>query len=603
MTTIPAGVPYAALAEVIVLPNSVTRIEGHAFSNSKALSINIPESLQEIGDEAFAYANGLNEVVLPKNLTTIGQAAFFGCSNLVSVEFPSSLTTIKSQAFSKCNKLSKVYVPSTIQEIGFGAFQECTILREVTIGNNTKVATMMIGENAFKNCSLLTDLTINSEVKNIGINAFNACNNLKNVTLGKNKSNSSMNIAREAFSKCVSLQNLTLGSEVNEIGKEAFISCTSLQSLTIPGTVSSIGESAFENCTSLAELIIGDDDMSHGTVIYEAAFCGCSGLKNTTLNKSVILNTFNEDYFDYDIYRDYHRIFRDATGDIFINCEISNQGDNSKGVIGVFNAAKFNTITLGENISKIGKGCFYDMQFKRIKIHDNITEIEEYAFYKSIGGEFVFTENSKLNKIGDFAFWHSSIDYFKMPESLTIIGKRAFESAKLIHLTIGSNIQDMGKMAFYETDCDVTIKCNLSNSNFQDAFSHNRFLSMHIIANYDTINVALTSEHASGIFAKTADKIVVEGTVKDISKACIMFPSINELHICSSVVNMGQFVMSGQAINKVYCAATTPPSLDVWYNHKPFETTTIYVPRDSVSKYETAEGWKKWGYNFVGYDF
>lgn len=588
VTTIPGVLPYAPYATKIVLPNSITHIGDNAFlSNKTCDSINIPTSLQVIGSHAFAYSVCIKDLVLPESVVSIGEAAFFGCSNMISVTIPSSLKTISTLAFSSSG-LTKVDIPSSMQKIENSAFKSCLNLKTIRIGNNTQTATMEIDQNAFEDCTSLTDATLGCEVKIIGDRTFKGCKNLMSVTFGDNISKSTMEIGYEAFANCNSLRNLTWGSEVSIIGGMAFASCTSLQSLTLPGTVSSIGEYAFGSCSSLNSLVIGDDDTSHGTFLHNFAFKGCSSLQSTTLNKSVMLTDSDGDF-----------VFEECTGDITIHCSISDIGGAN-----LFSSSKFNTITIGSGVTKIGVACFSGVDFDRINIGDNVVEIGAYAFCDA-SGDICFTSNSKLNKIAEYAFYGCEFNDFIMPESVTKVGYHAFEGSAGNNLIIGSKVTDIGANAFWNANMTgmVTIKCNLSNTAnvSEHAFDCHKFSSLRIIGDYEKINVTLSQEY----WNNTMDKIYVEGTIKDISDTFIYIKSLNELHLCESIQNLSQFLVTAQddyvGVKKVYCSPTVPPTLGYL---APFsESTIIYVPRESVEQYKTSKNWEEYAGNIVGYDF
>ena len=61
----------------------------------------LPDSLTEIGKEAFAGDTSLDEVVLPEKLKTI-QSLAFANSSVRRIYLPESLTSIASDAFSGC---------------------------------------------------------------------------------------------------------------------------------------------------------------------------------------------------------------------------------------------------------------------------------------------------------------------------------------------------------------------------------------------------------------------------------------------------------------------------------------------------------------------
>lgn len=58
--------------------------------------------------------------------------SFSGCSSLNSVELPDSLTSIGQQAFSRCNKLTTVSIPSSLTNISTEIFSYCNSLTSVT---------------------------------------------------------------------------------------------------------------------------------------------------------------------------------------------------------------------------------------------------------------------------------------------------------------------------------------------------------------------------------------------------------------------------------------------------------------------------------------
>lgn len=81
----------------IILPG-VTEIAENAFQScSNIVSIELP-SVTEIGKSAFYYCRKLENVTFSPKLTTIGTSAFYDCM-ITSLELPSSLQTIGEQAF------------------------------------------------------------------------------------------------------------------------------------------------------------------------------------------------------------------------------------------------------------------------------------------------------------------------------------------------------------------------------------------------------------------------------------------------------------------------------------------------------------------------
>ncbi|MBE6664021.1 MAG: hypothetical protein E7602_05905 [Ruminococcaceae bacterium] len=131
---------------VITLPDSVTEL-GHqafcsAFKQGGYITINPTSQLTTIGDSAFGDCGKLSKnIYIPSTVTSIGAKAFtnyplstlenfencqitnlndntFDWAKLTSIKIPASVTTISAKAFLYCEKLSLVYLPSTITSIG-----------------------------------------------------------------------------------------------------------------------------------------------------------------------------------------------------------------------------------------------------------------------------------------------------------------------------------------------------------------------------------------------------------------------------------------------------------------------------------------------------
>ena len=122
-------------------------IEESVFNHCGQLaSLHLPDSLQEIGNGAFARCEfALSEVRLPKSLKTLGQDCFSFCNALKRIEIPGSVETIESGAFSCCDSLEDVVIHEGTTFIGQVAFGSCRSLKHVTLPSTVT----SIGPNAF----------------------------------------------------------------------------------------------------------------------------------------------------------------------------------------------------------------------------------------------------------------------------------------------------------------------------------------------------------------------------------------------------------------------------------------------------------------------
>ena len=119
--------------EEVVLPETLIEIGAQAFSSSQLIkTINIPDNVQIIGIDAFAYTY-LEMVHLPKTLKKIENGAFWGSYSLKNITLPDSLEEIGQDVFNQSEVLEKITVPKNVKYIGDAAFSGCKNLTEITV--------------------------------------------------------------------------------------------------------------------------------------------------------------------------------------------------------------------------------------------------------------------------------------------------------------------------------------------------------------------------------------------------------------------------------------------------------------------------------------
>lgn len=148
--------------EKINIHDSVEIIGREAFGyNKKATNINIPASVRSIGEGVFssfiklewvvvdacneyydtlngvlydrrekkliAYLNGIerDRYIIPEGIVIIGKEAFQHCPNLKSIKVSQTVTTIEKKAFYRCKKLETIDIPASVTTIGKHAFENC----------------------------------------------------------------------------------------------------------------------------------------------------------------------------------------------------------------------------------------------------------------------------------------------------------------------------------------------------------------------------------------------------------------------------------------------------------------------------------------------
>jgi hypothetical protein len=279
--------------------------------------------VERIREEAFHITNNkhdyrekgkkdLKSVQLPEGLIEICENAFDGCSYLESINIPQTLLTIGQGAFSYCSKLSTPIVLNNIERIEDQTFEGCSMLESVTLSNSTTY----IGSYAFYDCEKLKSIIIPNKVTTIGSFAFSGCHSLKSVYIPASVIHFGNKDMGEPFIDCKNMeeivvdpnnlmydsrnncnaiiisglnrlisgcQNTKIPNGIWEIGEYAFWKCVKLKAIDIPSSVYSIGDAAFQNCEELTSVTFHGDLSSFGWSVFK----GCKSLKSIELPNGV----------------------------------------------------------------------------------------------------------------------------------------------------------------------------------------------------------------------------------------------------------------------------------------------------------------------------
>lgn len=386
---------------VVVLPNTIATIGNKAFYNSPVSAINIPSSVQSIGEGAFAYCNisyfsvepgheyfasiegvlynkkgksliaypqnSAKTISVPEGILSIGDWAFAGVT-IGSFEYEESDDALQFTDI----------LPKTIKEIGDYAFIDSTIY---------------YGQSNNKTVYLLPD-----SVVAIGPHAFE----------------------RSAFSKAYyrdqAPKNIVIGANVTQFGNYAFANCKWYDGnefnlyLNSLNSIDVIGEYAF------ADSIIGSDI---GTI--EIVFptrvgtIGAHAFESTyTINASIWIEC--AEILDYAFYNTViysekviGEYYQEVPTKLIVPCVSVPIGE------GAFAMAENNyTNTITQIVLHDGLECIGDSAFKGLHFLQNIVFPNTL---KSIGDSvFVDCDNlvdvtlpSSLSKIGDTAFMRTKI--------------------------------------------------------------------------------------------------------------------------------------------------------------------------------------------------
>ena len=231
----------------INIPNSVTYIGPGTFDNCNNLDYNVYDNAYYIGNEDNPYLvlmrakrTTITDCKINEACKFIYDKAFYQCNAIRSINIPNSVIGIGDEAFGGC-VITSVSIPNSVKYIGQAAFSNIP-LSSVTIPKSVE----SIGSNAFSANSYLSSVVIEYGLKNIGDEMFWSTG-LSSITI----SNSVERIGNGAFMWCSNLTSVYIPNSVTSIGRRAFYGCTGLKTIIVPESVTSIGNEAFSGFSNI----------------------------------------------------------------------------------------------------------------------------------------------------------------------------------------------------------------------------------------------------------------------------------------------------------------------------------------------------------------
>lgn len=265
----------------------------HSYGNDLIQSLVIPNTVKEIGNDAFRSCHNLTTVTIPSSVTRIGSGAFKdtpflenlrkknplvvinnilldanACNN-PHVIIPQGVTCIAEDAFYACDNMESVVIPEGVTSIGY-EFCNCKNLESVKIPKSvTHIAPV-----AFSNTPFLYKLQKQNPIVIINGILFNVSSyEGEELIIPKGVTQLPLGLLDDS-----KIQSLVVPSTVDTIKGSTFASC-SLESVTIEKGVKIIENCAFRDCQNLTRVEIKDAK----TRIDENAFLGCKNITDVVL--------------------------------------------------------------------------------------------------------------------------------------------------------------------------------------------------------------------------------------------------------------------------------------------------------------------------------
>ena len=265
----------------VTIPDSVTSLGTAAFYDCGSLvKVKLGNGLTAINDQTFYMCTNLGEITFGSNIQRIGEKVFYYNRNqeFRSLRLPDSLKEIGANAFMDCYYLRAVYIPEGVTTISadtaskspfnLASRYSSTIVLYCEAeskpagwgsywndyGTNSAIHVEWgVSETEFAfwgGTALKAEVAVPTYITEIHTNAFNYREDLVSIQLHDGITA----IGDYAFNECAALTEVTIPQNVKTIGNRAFANCDGLTELTVPGKVTSIGEYAFGFNESLQEI-------------------------------------------------------------------------------------------------------------------------------------------------------------------------------------------------------------------------------------------------------------------------------------------------------------------------------------------------------------
>jgi len=280
-----------AVLEQADLPDTLVKIDDHAFDGCSALKIVFPETLKNIGGVAFNDCIGIETLIIPKGVEAVGDGAFYGCSGLKELTIPIELS--HQYAFdAACSNVNTIHYTKgstgIMEDRVYFAYQNGIefhsrrALKNIDFEEGiTHIGSYTFGCNE-NTKGALESVRLPSTLESIGGRAFNSQPALADLMLPDGL----IRLDSGCFADC-GLTSVAIPDTVESIPENCFAGCTRLKQVSLPARLKQIGECAFLNCESLESLVIPDTVKQ----ISDQALGGCTSLRKLTIPVEVCTNT------------------------------------------------------------------------------------------------------------------------------------------------------------------------------------------------------------------------------------------------------------------------------------------------------------------------
>mgnify|MGYP000130304055 CR=1 FL=1 len=485
----------------------------------------VEDGITGIGTDAFSYLALNGTITFNENVTYYGSGVYSYCPLITTVDF----TNFKPK------NVSDYWIPGhemlTGSAVPYGFFDRDKSLNTCIVDGKTYTGELALPEwidtictAAFRGTGFDTINFDNGlkDIKEVGPYGMSNLANIDTFTYPGNvdfysgespngNKTSSVVLTGSSIKKLIiqkdvkelpdafayqlkALEEVIFEGEIESIGSNAFGGCEKLESVEL-GKVKSMGNGVFINCPSLKSLKIEGDEnlvLSSNTVAsWGTNWPGAAPLETFELGAGTINFNLNGK--------------KDTLKEVKL-------GDGVKDIPDYFlsGCTKLETLEIGNGITKIGNHAFEQTDITSITIPDSVTAIGEQAFNGCTSlTEVNIPKNSKLETIGDGAFYDTRVLKMYLPGGVKTLGVGAFQRTPV-------EIYDMSDV--YSSDFTIGDWCINNWYDTKNDEVKPEWADKHkdIYVNNNDILNALLADKKAGSVTKTC--YVTNGGTVDMTK-------------------------------------------------------------------------------------
>lgn len=316
-----------------------------------------------------------------------------------------------------------------------------------------------------------------------------------------------------SFSGCYDTVNITIPDTITEIGDFAFYNCHKLTAINIPASVKKIGGFVFSDCGDLSSLVVDKnnlflDSRNNCNAIIETKTNTLLVACASTVIPDTVTTIKQSSFYHIDVKKiNIPKSVTNIESNAFVACPfvtsvtvdsenpVYDSRNNCNAIIETATnklICAFEITEIPKTVTSIAPFAFYECSSEKLYINENISNIEENAFFHGFFEKIVVDKNNpvydsrencnsvietKTNTliassdnsfipngveiIGDYAMsgFNNNIE---IPDTVTKIGKEAFSWSTFTKINIPDSVKFIGEKAF--EGCYELTDVKLSNS-------------------------------------------------------------------------------------------------------------------------------------------